>query len=109
MSAAPAAVGGLFHRNADAEQAASALLLAGVARDAIRYVDLPDPVGNALGPLGIPREALAEYERRVQPGDVLLIVQSDALPGDALAEAIAAAGGLVVRAGRTPAGRPGER
>ena len=102
-------VGGIFHLRADAQKVADALALAGVEPGSIRYEVLPKSLEDALGPLGIPIEAIREYERHVTPGDILLFVNTDALPVEAIANEIARCGGLVVQVGYTPAGHPGER
>ncbi len=104
-----AAIGGIFHQRADAQQAADALTLAGVSPESIRFAVLPRSPIDVLGPLGIPSEAIADYEWEVGPGDILLTVTSDALPDASIAHEIAHAGGLVVQFGRAPAGGPGER
>ncbi len=102
-------VGGIFHQRADAKQCADALALAGVEPDSIRSEILPRSLEDVLGPLGIPAEAIREYERHVVPGDILLLVNTDALPSDTIANEIARSGGLVVQVGYAPAGHPGER
>ena len=105
------AVGGIFHGRSDAQKAAEALGLAGVNRDAIRFEVLPrsSSLVNVLGPFGIPEEAIHLYEHHVNPGDTLLVVTTNALPPEAIANEIARVGGLVVREGHYPAGFPGER
>ena len=104
-------VGGVFHQRADAQQAADALALAGVEPDELHYQVLPrsKSLANVFGPLGIPEPAIPEYERWIEAGDILLVVATEALPPDAIANEIARAGGLVVREGYYPAGFPGER
>ncbi|HEX5415889.1 MAG TPA: hypothetical protein VFZ25_09490 [Chloroflexota bacterium] len=105
------AVGGVFHQRSDAQQAADALGLAGVDASAFRFQVLPrsHSLVDVLGPLGIPEEAIHLYERHVNPGDILLVVTTDALPPEAIANEIARVGGLVARPGHYPAGLPGER
>lgn len=102
------AVGGIFHQRSDAQQAADALSLAGVQPGAIRFEILPRSLIDVLGPLGIPNDAIQSYERHVVPGDILMIVTTNALPADSIANEIARVGGLVVRSGHHPAGFPGE-
>lgn len=102
-------IGGIFHQRSDAQQVADALTLAGVEPGSIRFEVLPRSLVDALGPLGIPREAVREYERHVVPGDILLFVNTEALPAAAIANEIARVGGLVVQAGRAPAGDIGAR
>lgn len=104
-----AAVGGIFHERADAQQVADALVLAGVESGSIRFIVLPSSLVDVLGPLGIPAEAVAEYEQHVDPGDIFLTVNSDALPAVSIANEIAQGGGLVVEYGWAPSGSPGER
>lgn len=104
-----ALVGGIFHRREDALQVAEALILAGVERDSIHLDLLPHPLSDVLGPLGIPEEAIEEYETQVTPGDSLLIVITEALPAEAIANEVGRGGGLVIQFGYTPAGHPGER
>ncbi|HVC32454.1 MAG TPA: hypothetical protein VNL16_02985 [Chloroflexota bacterium] len=102
-------VGGIFHQRSDAQQVADALVLAGVDPGSIRFEVLPRPLTDVLGPLGIPGEAIREYERHVVPGDILLFVNTEALPAAAVANEIARVGGLVVQLGHAPAGHLGER
>lgn len=104
-----ASVGGIFHLRSDAQQVADALTLAGVEPGSIRFEVLPQSLVDALGPLGIPDEAVREYERHVIPGDILLFVNSEALPETAIANEIARVGGLVIELGHTPASHIGER
>lgn len=104
-----ASVGGIFHRRVDAQRAADALTLAGVEPRAVRFEEIPVSLVDALGPLGIPIESIGEYERDVIPGDILLLVNTVALPSSAIVNEIGRAGGLVVEFGRTPEGHVGER
>ncbi|HLG50824.1 MAG TPA: hypothetical protein VKY56_04205 [Chloroflexota bacterium] len=103
------AVGGAFHRCEDARQAMAALIQAGVAPDAIRWEVFPPVMENLLGLLGIPAEALEVYTRGIAPGDVLLVITTDALPAAVIADEIARWGGMVIRAGQMPTVGPGER
>lgn len=96
------AVGGIFHRRADAQQAADALVLAGVSGGSLRYELLPRPLVATLGPLGVPADAIDVYARDVAPGDILLTVNTDRLPAAAIATEIARVGGLVVEFGHAP-------
>jgi hypothetical protein len=95
-------VGGIFHQRNNAWEAADALVYAGVAAESLRVETLPRSLIDVLGPLGVPSEAITEYERDVVPGDVLLVVTTDRLPAEAIANEIAHAGGLVVEYGRAP-------
>jgi hypothetical protein len=104
-----AAVGGIFHQSADAQQAADTLVRTGVDPGSIRFTELPDSVSDALVQLGIPAEAVEAYERNVVPGDILLTVNSEAVPPVAIANEIGRLGGLVVEFGWAPSGSPGER
>lgn len=104
-----ASVGGIFHQHADAEQVADALTLAGVEPESIRFDEIPRSLVDVLGPLGIPGEAIEEYERDVLPGDILLVVNTEALPAEAIVNEIDRVGGLTVEFGRTPAGHVGEQ
>lgn len=108
-SNAVASVGGIFHQRSDAQQVADALVLAGVEPESIRFEVLPRSVADVLGLLGIPPEAVRQYERHVVPGDIFLVVTSDALPANAIANEIARAGGMVVELGHTPTSRIGDR
>ncbi|HLH71844.1 MAG TPA: hypothetical protein VKX96_01070 [Chloroflexota bacterium] len=104
-----AAVGGVFHRRDDAQLAVDALTLAGVEPGEIRFEILPRSLVDVLGPLGIPAEAVWEYERNINPGDVLMLVNSEALPAVSIADEIARRGGLVLEFGWAPASEPGVR
>ncbi|MGH2461085.1 MAG: hypothetical protein ACRDIY_19685 [Chloroflexota bacterium] len=102
-------VGGIFHRRADAQQVADALTLAGVEPGSIRDEEIPTSLVDVLGPLGIPHQAIAEYERAVVPGDILLIVNTEALPAMAIVNEIGRVGGLSIEFGRAPVGHVGEQ
>lgn len=102
-------VGGIFHQRADAQKCVDALMLAGVERESIRTEALRRSLEDVLGPLGIPTEAIREYERQVVPGDTFVFVNTEALPAEAIVNEVARTGGLVVQAGYTSAGHPGDR
>lgn len=103
-----ASVGGIFHERSDAQQVADDLTLAGIEPGSIRYVEIPRSLVDVLGPLGIPSEALAEYERNTQPGDILMIVTSNALPATTIINEIGRRGGLTIEMGWAPLGHPGD-
>jgi len=104
-----ASVGAFFHRREDAQLAADALALAGVEKHEIRYEVMPRSLDDVLGPLGIPSETIQEYERNVEPGDVLMLVTTDSLPAVSIANELGRGGGLVVELGWAPASEPGLR
>lgn len=104
-----AVVGGIYHRQADAQQAVDGLILAGVEPGAFRFTPIPRSVEDVLAPLGIPHVAIGEYERQARPGDILLTVNTDALPAASVANEIARTGGLVIQLGQASTGDVGVR